>query len=224
MDLAGAAEKTALDSLRSAGVAFDVFSDIRCEPTGAPFRDAIAAFRAAPSTASSQWAADRRSTRQRPRTCMPRGPLIRGVRQSHARARRHAARAAQAADRRADDGRHRERDDGGRRLRLRTRTSQDRHREPRHAFDARRLESREHAQLPQGVAASAGLDVLSHALESFTARDYLQRESPHRPWQRADRPGHEPDQNGTGIAPKGARTFGGDAALYERDLLEASSR
>jgi hydroxyacid-oxoacid transhydrogenase len=34
---------------------------------------------------------------------------------------------------------------------------------------------------PKEVAASAGLDVLSHALESFTAKHYLQREKPERP-------------------------------------------
>src|ERR1700756_1569426 len=34
---------TAVESLRSAGVEFDVFSDVRCEPTDTSFREAIAA-------------------------------------------------------------------------------------------------------------------------------------------------------------------------------------
>src|SRR6201997_2483801 len=37
------------------------------------------------------------------------------------------------------------------------------------------------ASLPPEVVASAGLDVLSHALESFTARPYLRRRAPQRP-------------------------------------------
>ena len=37
------------------------------------------------------------------------------------------------------------------------------------------------ASLPPEVVASAGLDVLSHALESYTARPYVQRRAPERP-------------------------------------------
>jgi hydroxyacid-oxoacid transhydrogenase len=37
------------------------------------------------------------------------------------------------------------------------------------------------ASLPREVVASAGLDVLSHALESYTARPYVQRRAPERP-------------------------------------------
>ena len=37
------------------------------------------------------------------------------------------------------------------------------------------------ATLPPEVVASAGLDVLSHALESYTARPYLRRRAPERP-------------------------------------------
>ncbi|MFY2860692.1 hydroxyacid-oxoacid transhydrogenase [Mycobacterium sp. THU-M104] len=37
------------------------------------------------------------------------------------------------------------------------------------------------ASLPAGVVAAAGLDVLSHALESYTARPYLHRPAPERP-------------------------------------------
>jgi alcohol dehydrogenase class IV len=37
------------------------------------------------------------------------------------------------------------------------------------------------ATLPGGVVAAAGLDVLSHALESYTARPYVHRPSPARP-------------------------------------------
>jgi hydroxyacid-oxoacid transhydrogenase len=37
------------------------------------------------------------------------------------------------------------------------------------------------ASLPSGVVAAAGLDVLSHALESYTARPYVHRPAPPRP-------------------------------------------
>jgi len=37
------------------------------------------------------------------------------------------------------------------------------------------------ASLPAGVVAAAGLDVLSHALESYTARPYVRRQVPARP-------------------------------------------
>ncbi|HTX97169.1 MAG TPA: hydroxyacid-oxoacid transhydrogenase [Mycobacterium sp.] len=37
------------------------------------------------------------------------------------------------------------------------------------------------ASLPAGVVASAGFDVLSHALESYTARPYIRRRAPERP-------------------------------------------
>ncbi len=37
------------------------------------------------------------------------------------------------------------------------------------------------ASLPPEVVAAAGLDVLSHALESYTARPYMQRRAPERP-------------------------------------------
>ncbi|OBI47782.1 hydroxyacid-oxoacid transhydrogenase [Mycobacterium sp. E787] len=37
------------------------------------------------------------------------------------------------------------------------------------------------ASLPREVVASAGLDVLSHALESYTARPYVRRRAPERP-------------------------------------------
>ena len=39
----GLLPRRALESLRSAGVDFDVFSGVRCEPTDASFREAIAA-------------------------------------------------------------------------------------------------------------------------------------------------------------------------------------
>ncbi|MCA8996813.1 MAG: iron-containing alcohol dehydrogenase [Planctomycetaceae bacterium] len=45
---------------------------------------------------------------------------------------------------------------------------------------------------PKEVAASAGLDVLSHALESFTARHFLQREKPDRPSLRTAYQGANP--------------------------------
>jgi hydroxyacid-oxoacid transhydrogenase len=45
---------------------------------------------------------------------------------------------------------------------------------------------------PREVAASAGLDVLSHALESFTARSWLDRERPARPSLRSAYQGANP--------------------------------
>jgi hydroxyacid-oxoacid transhydrogenase len=45
---------------------------------------------------------------------------------------------------------------------------------------------------PRAVAASAGLDVLSHALESYTARHYLQREAPANPAARSAYQGSNP--------------------------------
>jgi len=45
---------------------------------------------------------------------------------------------------------------------------------------------------PKQVAASAGLDVLSHALESYTARNFLQREKPERPSLRSAYQGSNP--------------------------------
>jgi alcohol dehydrogenase class IV len=48
------------------------------------------------------------------------------------------------------------------------------------------------ASLPAEVVAAAGLDVLSHALESYTARPYAQRRAPERPSQRPMSQGANP--------------------------------
>jgi len=48
------------------------------------------------------------------------------------------------------------------------------------------------ATLPAEVVASAGLDVLSHALESYTARPYVARRAPERPSQRPMSQGANP--------------------------------
>jgi hydroxyacid-oxoacid transhydrogenase len=48
------------------------------------------------------------------------------------------------------------------------------------------------ASLPPEVVASAGLDVLSHALESYTARPYVGRSAPTRPSQRPMSQGANP--------------------------------
>jgi hydroxyacid-oxoacid transhydrogenase len=48
------------------------------------------------------------------------------------------------------------------------------------------------ATLPREVVAAAGLDVLSHALESYTARPYIQRRAPERPSQRPMSQGANP--------------------------------
>ena len=54
------------------------------------------------------------------------------------------------------------------------------------------LDSENTRSCPREVAASAGLDVLSHALESFTARHYLDRERPAWPSLRAAYQGANP--------------------------------
>ena len=46
--------------------------------------------------------------------------------------------------------------------------------------------------LPGQVVACSGLDVLSHALESFTARPFVRRPAPSRPGLSADEPGRQP--------------------------------
>ncbi|MBV8789622.1 MAG: iron-containing alcohol dehydrogenase [Mycobacterium sp.] len=48
------------------------------------------------------------------------------------------------------------------------------------------------ASLPAEVVAAAGLDVLSHALESYTARPYVQRRAPDRPSKRPMSQGANP--------------------------------
>lgn len=48
------------------------------------------------------------------------------------------------------------------------------------------------ATLPAGVVAAAGLDVLSHAVESYTARPYVHRVAPERPSQRPMSQGANP--------------------------------
>ncbi len=48
------------------------------------------------------------------------------------------------------------------------------------------------ASLPSGVVAAAGLDVLSHALESYTARPYVHRPAPPRPTLRPMSQGANP--------------------------------
>lgn len=48
------------------------------------------------------------------------------------------------------------------------------------------------ASLPSEVVASAGLDVLSHALESYTARPYVRRHAPERPTLRPMSQGANP--------------------------------
>ena len=48
------------------------------------------------------------------------------------------------------------------------------------------------ASLPGGVVAAAGLDVLSHALESYTARPYVHRPAPPRPTARPMSQGANP--------------------------------
>ena len=48
--------------------------------------------------------------------------------------------------------------------------------------------------MPPQVAASSGLDILSHAIESFTAVPYTSRPRPERPALRPAYQGSNPDQ------------------------------
>ena len=54
--------------------------------------------------------------------------------------------------------------------------------------------------MPPEVAASSGLDVLSHAIESFTAMPYTSRPRPASPRLASGLPGFEPDQRHLGAS------------------------
>ena len=54
--------------------------------------------------------------------------------------------------------------------------------------------------MPPEVAASSGLDILSHAVESFTALPFTARPRPERAGAAAGVPGLEPDQRHLGAA------------------------
>ena len=69
---------------------------------------------------------------------------------------------------------------------------EDRHREPPAEADARLSRSDNTRTMPPQVAASTGLDILSHAIESFTAMPYTDRPMPDRPAMRPAYQGSNP--------------------------------
>jgi len=185
--------EAALESLRSAGVDFDVFTDVRCEPTDGSFRDAIAAASsggfqgflavgggstidtAKAANLYATWPADFleyvNPTLGRGGT--PPGPLKPLIAVPTTAGTGSETTAVAVFD--------------FERERVKTGIA-NRYMRPTLGV----LDPMNTLSCPRAVAASAGLDVLSHALESFTARHYLQRERPDRPSLRAAYQGANP--------------------------------
>ena len=185
--------ETALESLRSAGVEFDVFSDVRCEPTDASYRAAIAAATSSAfdgflaigggSAIDTAKAANLYATWPAPftdyvnptlgRGLTPPGPLKPLIAVPTTAGTGSETTAVAVFDFEQE--------------RVKTGIS-NRYMRPTLGI----LDPENTRSCPRAVAASAGLDVLSHALESFTARHYLQRERPARPSLRSAYQGANP--------------------------------
>lgn len=185
--------ETALESLRSAGVDFDVFTDVRCEPTDGSFREAIAAASSggfdgflavgggsAIDTAKAAnlyatWPADflEYVNPTLGRGSTPPGPLKPLIAAPTTAGTGSETTAVAVFD--------------FERERVKTGIA-NRYLRPTLGV----LDPENTRTCPGAVAASAGLDVLSHALESFTARHYLQRERPERPSLRSAYQGANP--------------------------------
>ena len=185
--------QAALESLQSAGVSFDVFSDIRCEPTDSSFREAIAAASSSTfdgflavgggSTIDTAKAANLYATWPAEfteyvnptlgRGATPPGPLKPLIAVPTTAGTGSETTAVAVFD--------------FERERVKTGIA-NRYMRPTLGI----LDPENTRTCPQAVAASAGLDVLSHALESFTARHYLERERPERPSQRSAYQGANP--------------------------------
>jgi hydroxyacid-oxoacid transhydrogenase len=185
--------EAALESLRSAGVEFDVFSDVRCEPTDASYRAAIAAATSSAfdgflavgggSTIDTAKAANLYATWPAEftdyvnptlgRGLTPPGPLKPLIAVPTTAGTGSETTAVAVFD--------------FERERVKTGISNRYMRPTLGVLDPENTRS-----CPRAVAASAGLDVLSHALESFTARHYLQRERPARPSLRSAYQGANP--------------------------------
>ncbi len=185
--------ESALASLQSDGVDFDVFTDIRCEPTDGSFRDAIAAASsggfdgflavgggstidtAKAANLYATWPADFleyvNPTLGRGKT--PPGPLKPLIAVPTTAGTGSETTAVAVFD--------------FERERVKTGIANRYMRPTLGVLDPENTRS-----CPKAVAASAGLDVLSHALESFTARPYRQRERPERPSLRAAYQGANP--------------------------------
>jgi hydroxyacid-oxoacid transhydrogenase len=185
--------QAALGSLQSAGLDFDVFSDVRCEPTDASLREAIVAATSGAfdgflavgggSTIDTAKAANLYATWPADfteyvnptlgRGAAPPGPLKPLIAVPTTAGTGSETTAVAIFD--------------FERERVKTGIA-NRFMRPTLGI----LDPENTRTCPRAVAASAGLDVLSHALESFTARHYLQRERPARPSLRAAYQGANP--------------------------------
>jgi hydroxyacid-oxoacid transhydrogenase len=185
--------QAAVESLRAAGVEFDLFCDVRCEPTDASFREAIAAASSSAfdgflavgggSTIDTAKAANLYATWPADfteyvnptlgRGVAPPGPLKPLIAVPTTAGTGSETTAVAVFD--------------FERERVKTGIA-NRHMRPRLGV----LDPENTRTCPRAVAASAGLDVLSHALESFTARPYLERERPLHPSHRAAYQGANP--------------------------------
>jgi hydroxyacid-oxoacid transhydrogenase len=183
----------AVESLRSAGVEFDVFSDVRCEPTDTSFHEAIAAASSSAfdgflavgggSTIDTAKAANLYATWPAAfteyvnptlgRGAAPPGPLKPLIAVPTTAGTGSETTAVAVFD--------------FERERVKTGIANRYLRPTLGVLDPANTRS-----CPPAVAASAGLDVLSHAIESFTARPYLQRDRPDRPSQRSAYQGANP--------------------------------
>jgi hydroxyacid-oxoacid transhydrogenase len=185
--------ESALESLRSAGLTFDVFTDIRCEPTDGSFREAIAAASSGRfdgflavgggSTIDTAKAANLYATWPADfmeyvnptlgRGTTPPGPLKPLIAVPTTAGTGSETTAVAVFD--------------FERERVKTGIANRYMRPTLGVLDPENTRS-----CPTAVAASAGLDVLSHALESFTARHYRQRDRPERPSLRSAYQGANP--------------------------------
>jgi hydroxyacid-oxoacid transhydrogenase len=185
--------ETAVKALKAAGVDFDVFADVRSEPTDASFREAIRAASASAfdgflavgggSTIDTAKAANLYATWPAAftdyvnptlgRGLTPPGPLKPLIAVPTTAGTGSETTAVAVFD---FEGQ-----------RVKTGIA-NRYLRPTLGI----LDPENTRRCPPAVAASAGLDVLSHALESFTARHYLERERPQRPILRAAYQGANP--------------------------------
>jgi hydroxyacid-oxoacid transhydrogenase len=185
--------EAAVESLRAAGVDFDVFSDVRCEPTDGSFRAAIAAATShafdgflavgGGSTIDTAKAANLHATWPAEftdyvnptlgRGATPPGPLKPLIAVPTTAGTGSETTAVAVFD--------------FERERVKTGIA-NRYLRPTLGI----LDPENTRTCPRAVAASAGLDVLSHALESFTARPYLERDRPARPSLRSAYQGANP--------------------------------
>ena len=185
--------QTAIESLRAAGVDFEVFTDIRCEPTDSSFRAAIAAAAggsfdgylavgggstidtAKAANLYASWPAEFTDyvNPTLGRGLAPPGPLHPLIAVPTTAGTGSETTAVAVFD--------------FERERVKTGIANRFMRPTLGILDPENTRS-----CPQAVAASAGLDVLSHALESFTARPFLDREPPARPSLRSAYQGANP--------------------------------